>query len=36
MLPRSDSYGGHDAETNSWVGHDYVQFYRDNGAPVRF
>jgi len=36
MLPRSDSYGGHDAETNAWVGHDYVQFYRDNGAPVRF
>jgi hypothetical protein len=36
MLHRSDSYGGRDAETNSWVGHDYVQFYRDNGAPVRF
>ena len=26
LLPRSDS----------WVGHDYVQFYMDNGAPVRY
>lgn len=26
LLPRSDS----------WVGHDYVQFYKDNGAPVRY
>lgn len=26
LLPRSDS----------WVGPDYVQFYKDTGAPVRF
>ncbi|MHB8937883.1 MAG: hypothetical protein ACYC39_06185 [Thiobacillus sp.] len=26
LLPRSDS----------WVGHDYVQFYKDNGEPVRY
>ena len=26
LLPRSDS----------WVGHDYVQFYLGNGAPVRY
>jgi hypothetical protein len=26
LLPRSDSR----------MGHDYIQFYKENGAPVRF